>query len=50
MGASEKRACVEMLNAMADVVAKAPTRFGAIYTHRISWVAPGLTHRSFVVS
>ena len=49
-GANEKRAYVEMHNAMADVVAKALTRFGAIYTRRISWVAPGLTHRSFVVS
>ncbi len=25
-------------------------RFGNAYTHRIFWVAPGLTHRSFVIA
>jgi hypothetical protein len=49
-GANEKRAYVAMHNAMADVVARALGRFGGVYTQRISWVAPGLTHRSFVVS
>ena len=49
-GANEKRAYVEMHNAMADVVAKVLSRFGGLYTQRISWVAPGLTHRSFVVA
>lgn len=48
-GANEKRAYVAMHNAMADVVAAALGRFVDVYTHRISWVAPGLTHRSFVV-
>jgi hypothetical protein len=49
-GANEKRAYVEMHNVMADVVARALLRFGGVYTQRISWVAPGLTHRSFVVA
>lgn len=49
-GANEKRAYVEMHNAMADVVARSLMRFGGVYTQRISWVAPGLTHRSFVVA
>ncbi|WP_270935172.1 DUF5591 domain-containing protein [Falsiroseomonas oryzae] len=49
-GPNEKRAYVAMHNAMAEVVAKALTRFGGLYTQRISWVAPGLTHRSFVVA
>lgn len=49
-GANEKRAYVEMHNAMAGAVAEALTRFGHLYTRRISWVAPGLTHRSFVVA
>lgn len=49
-GPNEKRAYVAMHNAMADVVAAALSRFGDAYTHRISWVAPGLTHRSFVVA
>jgi hypothetical protein len=48
-GANEKRAYVAMHNAMAEVVAAALSRFGGAYTHRISWVAPGLTHRSFVI-
>ena len=49
-GPSEKRAYVEMHNAMSDVVAKALLRFSDAYTQRISWVAPGLTHRSFVIA
>lgn len=49
-GANEKRAYVEMHNAMADIVARALTRIGGLYTQRISWVAPGLTHRSFVIA
>jgi len=49
-GANEKRAYVEMHNAMSDMVARTLLRFGDIYTDRISWVAPGLTHRSFVLA
>jgi hypothetical protein len=49
-GPNEKRAYVVMHNAMSDVVAKALLRFGDAYTQRISWVAPGLTHRSFVIA
>ena len=48
-GPNEKRAYVTMHNAMADAVAAALRRFGGIYARRIAWVAPGLTHRSFVV-
>lgn len=48
-GPNEKRAYVEMHNAMAQTVAKALSRIGGAYSRRISWVAPGLTHRSFVV-
>lgn len=49
-GEAEKRAYVLMHNAMARVVAEGLSRFGGVYTRRISWVAPGLTHRSFVVA
>jgi hypothetical protein len=49
-GPAEKRAYVVMHNEMARVVADALARFGGVYTRRISWVAPGLTHRSFVVA
>ncbi|WP_170985106.1 hypothetical protein [Roseomonas sp. AR75] len=49
-GPNEKRAYVVMHNAMAETVAKALARFGHLYAARISWVAPGLTHRSFVVA
>lgn len=49
-GPAEKRAYVAMHNEMARVVAEALARFGGAYTRRISWVAPGLTHRSFVVA
>ena len=48
-GPNEKRAYVAMLNAMAEAVAAALRRFGGRYRRRIAWVAPGLTHRSFVV-
>jgi hypothetical protein len=49
-GPNEKRAYVVMHNAMAETVAAALARFGTLYASRISWVAPGLTHRSFVVA
>jgi hypothetical protein len=49
-GPNEKRAYVAMHNVMAETVAQALARFGSIYDRRISWVAPGLTHRSFVIA
>lgn len=49
-GEAEKRGYVTMHNAMARGVAAALERFGAMYDARIAWVAPGLTHRSFVLS
>jgi hypothetical protein len=49
-GPNEKRAYVAMHNVMAEVVAKALARIGGAYTQRVSWVAPGLTHRSFVIA
>jgi hypothetical protein len=49
-GPNEKAAYVEMHNVMAETVAQALARFGHLYQQRISWVAPGLTHRSFVIA
>jgi hypothetical protein len=49
-GANEKRAYVTMHNAMADAVAKTLLRFPDRFDQRIAWVAPGLTHRSFVLA
>jgi hypothetical protein len=48
-GPNEKRAYVEMHNIMAELLAKVMLRIGGLYDTRISWVAPGLTHRSFVL-
>ncbi|MDY6860604.1 MAG: DUF5591 domain-containing protein [Pseudomonadota bacterium] len=48
-GANEKRAYVEMHNIMATLLARVMERIGGLYDARISWVAPGLTHRSFVL-
>jgi hypothetical protein len=49
-GPNEKADYVTMHNAMSAAITTALERFGHLYTHRISWVAPGLTHRSFVSS
>jgi hypothetical protein len=49
-GPEELRNYVVMHNAMADILAKVLRRVGSLYTDRIAWVAPGLTHRSFVVA
>ena len=38
-----------MHNAMAEALAHVVDRIGNRYTDIISWVAPGLTHRSFVI-
>ncbi|MEW5422914.1 hypothetical protein [Amorphus sp. 3PC139-8] len=49
-GPEEKRAYVAMHNAMAEGIAKVVGRIGERYTDIVSWVAPGLTHRSFVLA
>jgi hypothetical protein len=48
-GAEELRHYVIMHNAMAEILAKVLRRIGPLYAERVAWVAPGLTHRSFVV-
>jgi len=48
-GEAEKRAYVTMHNAMAEAVATTLARFHGLFAARIAWVAPGLTHRSFVL-
>ncbi|MBY6091959.1 hypothetical protein ACX9MO_11885 [Pseudooceanicola sp. 502str34] len=48
-GEEEKRAYVLMHNEMARILADSLKRIGGCYTDRIAWVAPGLTHRSFVL-
>ena len=48
-GVEELRHYVIMHNAMAETLAKVLARIGRLYTDRIAWVAPGLTHRSFVL-
>jgi hypothetical protein len=49
-GAEELRHYVMMHNAMAETLAAVLRRIGPLYTDRIAWVAPGLTHRSFVLA
>lgn len=49
-GPNERRAYVEMHNAMASAVAHVLTRLAGAYDHAIAWVAPGLTHRSFCLA
>ena len=48
-GSEELRNYVIMHNAMAEVLAKVITRLATYYRRRIAWVAPGLTHRSFIL-
>lgn len=48
-GKSELKAYVQMHNVMAEKLAEAIKNTARYYTHRIAWVAPGLTHRSFVL-
>ena len=48
-GQEERRAYVTMHNAMAERLAALIFRLARLYDRRIAWVAPGLTHRSFVV-
>lgn len=49
-GDEERRAYVTMHNEMARILAHVVSRIGRHYTDIISWVAPGLTHRSFVLA
>ena len=49
-GDEERRQYVVMHNEMARILAKVVARIGRNYTDVISWVAPGLTHRSFVLA
>ena len=49
-GDEERRQYVVMHNEMARILANVVARIGRNYTDVISWVAPGLTHRSFVLA
>jgi hypothetical protein len=49
-GDEERRHYVLMHNAMAEAMAATITRIAHHYTDIMSWVAPGLTHRSFVLA
>lgn len=49
-GDEEKRSYVTMHNEMSSTVARVINRIGHNYTDIVSWVAPGLTHRSFVIA
>jgi len=48
-GDEERRQYVTMHNEMARILANVVARIAHNYTDVISWVAPGLTHRSFVL-
>ena len=49
-GDEERRNYVTMHNEMARILADVVARIGHHYSDIISWVAPGLTHRSFVLA
>ncbi|MGA7808851.1 hypothetical protein [Bradyrhizobium sp.] len=49
-GDQERRHYVAMHNEMAKILARVVSRIGRNYTDIVSWVAPGLTHRSFVLA
>jgi hypothetical protein len=49
-GDEERRQYVAMHNEMARILAHVVSRIGRRYTDIVSWVAPGLTHRSFVLA
>ena len=49
-GDEERRHYVLMHNAMAEAMAGAIARIASHYTDIVAWVAPGLTHRSFVLA
>jgi hypothetical protein len=48
-GDEERRGYVTMHNVMSEWIAAFVTRLAGHYSERVAWVAPGLTHRSFVV-
>jgi hypothetical protein len=49
-GDEERRHYVLMHNAMAEAIATMIARVAQHYTDIVSWVAPGLTHRSFILA
>jgi hypothetical protein len=49
-GDEERRHYVLMHNAMAEAIADTISRIGRHYSEIVSWVAPGLTHRSFILA
>jgi hypothetical protein len=49
-GDEERRQYVAMHNEMARILAQVVSRIGRHYSEIVSWVAPGLTHRSFVLA
>jgi hypothetical protein len=49
-GDQERRQYVVMHNEMARILAAVVARIGRHYSDIVSWVAPGLTHRSFVLA
>jgi hypothetical protein len=49
-GDEERRHYVLMHNAMAEAMAATVSRIGRRYTEIVAWVAPGLTHRSFILA
>src|SRR5260221_7514654 len=49
-GDEERRQYVAMHNEMARILAQVVCRIGRHYTDIVSWVAPGLTHRRFVLA
>jgi hypothetical protein len=49
-GDEERRQYVVMHNEMARILADVVARIGHHYADVVSWVAPGLTHRSFVLA
>lgn len=47
-GPAEREAYVDVHNRMAEVIATALGRLSPHYSSIVSWVSPGLTHRSFL--
>jgi hypothetical protein len=48
-GAEESRAYVTMHNEMSKTLAQVIGRLRPYYSEVVAWVAPGLTHRSFIL-
>jgi len=49
-GDNEKAAYVEVHNRLTEIMAAEIRRLGPTYDAMIAWVAPGLTHRSFMMA